>query len=319
MDFPDLTSYNNELHQIVAKLRLCGENITNPELIDKTLTSFPSASITLGQQYHNMKFKTHSELMTYLFFAEKQQEISMKVVESKPVKEVHATEISVRKPWGGGKSQEANRPFKHKDKSYSSRSSNSRSKCHKCSRLGHFQRDCRTGECKKCGKASHLSQDCTSNSKSAKCQKCGKIGHVSKDFCANDHMVTIYAELKKLHKSHRESHSLNAPALDGTDHENYMTIDDGYYRTHGTDPENYMAVADDQTHLTPLVYMAVEDEYYRIPPTPGIDCGAASHQDMALLDSMSTHTILKDLKYFDFSGHESEAWQTGGLNTIARR
>lgn len=41
MDFTTLASYNNEFHQIVSQLRLCGETITETNLIDKTLYSLP--------------------------------------------------------------------------------------------------------------------------------------------------------------------------------------------------------------------------------------------------------------------------------------
>ena len=40
---------------------------------------------------------------------------------------------------------------------------------------------------------------------------------------------------------------------------------------------------------------------------------------MALLDSASTHTILRDLKYFEFFGRECEAWRTCELNIVAGR
>ena len=49
MDFSNLTSYNNELHRIISKLRLCGERITEEDLIDKTITSLPPACTLLGQ------------------------------------------------------------------------------------------------------------------------------------------------------------------------------------------------------------------------------------------------------------------------------
>ena len=41
-------------------------------------------------------------------------------------------------------------------------------------------------------------------------------------------MVKMYKELQQLRKGQRESHSLDAPSIDGTDLENYMTITDEY-------------------------------------------------------------------------------------------
>ena len=49
MDFPDISSFNSELHRIVAQLSLCSEEVPEPELITKTLSTFPVASAVLAQ------------------------------------------------------------------------------------------------------------------------------------------------------------------------------------------------------------------------------------------------------------------------------
>ena len=51
MDFPDISSFNFELHRIVAQLSLCGEVVSDPELITKTLSTFPVVAAVLAQQY----------------------------------------------------------------------------------------------------------------------------------------------------------------------------------------------------------------------------------------------------------------------------
>ena len=72
-DFSDFSSYNAELHRIVSQLRLCGDTVTEPELIDKTLSTFPSAAALLAQMYRTMKFTTYSDLTSFVLLAEKQQ------------------------------------------------------------------------------------------------------------------------------------------------------------------------------------------------------------------------------------------------------
>ena len=90
-DFPDFVSFNSELHRIVALLRLCGQEITNAELIEKTLSTFPPATLILSQQYRNMNFTKHSTLMSHLLLAEKHEQLLLKNAESRPVREVHTT------------------------------------------------------------------------------------------------------------------------------------------------------------------------------------------------------------------------------------
>jgi hypothetical protein len=44
-----------------------------------------------------------------------------------------------------------------------------------------------------------------------------------------------------------------------------------------------------------------------------------THREMALLDSATTHTILRDPLFFSFSGNNTEAWQVCKMLTIAGR
>ena len=71
LGFLDLLSFNAELHHISAQFRLCGEQITETQLIDKTLSTFPLASAIIAHQYQNMNFTKHNKLMSHLLFVEK--------------------------------------------------------------------------------------------------------------------------------------------------------------------------------------------------------------------------------------------------------
>lgn len=96
MDFSDLSMYNSELHRVVAQLRMCGEDVTEKELIDKTLSTFPPALSIFAQQYRNMRYATHASFMSYLLLAEKQHQVLIKNADAAPTKEVHAAEVSKR-------------------------------------------------------------------------------------------------------------------------------------------------------------------------------------------------------------------------------
>jgi hypothetical protein len=49
LDFPDFVSFNFELHRIVAQFRLCGQEVTDAELIEKTILTFPPTTAILSQ------------------------------------------------------------------------------------------------------------------------------------------------------------------------------------------------------------------------------------------------------------------------------
>lgn len=59
LDSPNFLTFNSELHRITTQLRLCGEQVTKVQLIDKTLSTFLPATAIFAQQYKNMKFKQH--------------------------------------------------------------------------------------------------------------------------------------------------------------------------------------------------------------------------------------------------------------------
>jgi hypothetical protein len=91
LDFPDFVSFNSELHRITAQLKLCGQTISEAELIEKNMSTFPPATSILSQQYRNMNFRTHSQLMSHLLLAEKHQQLLFGNAESRPAREVHVT------------------------------------------------------------------------------------------------------------------------------------------------------------------------------------------------------------------------------------
>jgi hypothetical protein len=114
---------------------------------------------------------------------------------------------------------------------------------------------------------------------------------VARDCRADEHLVKVYKELQELKGKQRKVHTLDAPSLERTDLENYMVC------------------------IQPIE-----------SASPEASVGSASmlrtsevHHDVTLLDSATTHTILRDPKYFDFSGQESEAWQTCDMITVAGR
>jgi hypothetical protein len=50
-DYKSVAAYNSALHRIVTKMRLCGQKITDADMIKKTLSTFHPGNIVLQQQY----------------------------------------------------------------------------------------------------------------------------------------------------------------------------------------------------------------------------------------------------------------------------
>ena len=73
-----MTKYNSALHRIVPQLKLCKQNITDTELIEKTLSTFHVSNLVLQQQYRAMNYVMHSKLIFALLVAEKHNQILKK-------------------------------------------------------------------------------------------------------------------------------------------------------------------------------------------------------------------------------------------------
>ncbi|CAM8990491.1 unnamed protein product [Rhodiola kirilowii] len=60
-DFKKVSDYNSELFRIVSTMNLCGEKISDKEILEKTLSTFHANNLVLQQQYRERGFKTYSE------------------------------------------------------------------------------------------------------------------------------------------------------------------------------------------------------------------------------------------------------------------
>lgn len=83
-DFKTVNEYNSALFKIVSSLKLCGEDITDAHLLEKTFQTMSSSNIMLQQQYRQKGFQTYSELISCLLLAEKNNELLLKNSELRP-------------------------------------------------------------------------------------------------------------------------------------------------------------------------------------------------------------------------------------------
>ncbi|CAL1376498.1 unnamed protein product [Linum trigynum] len=83
-DFKSVSDYNSELFKITSQLLLCGENITDEDMLEKTFSTFHASNVLLQQQYREKGFKKYSELISCLLVAEQNNELLMKNHQSRP-------------------------------------------------------------------------------------------------------------------------------------------------------------------------------------------------------------------------------------------
>ena len=128
------------------------------------------------------------------------------------------------------------------------------------------------------------------------CHKCGRKGHLANSCRTPEYFVNIYKELQQLKARQPKAHALDAPTPEAT--------------------ENYMVSG-------PTPALAINSGLASNSNIDGKDTSlreswlAHSGQELALLDSATTHTILRDSLYFSFAGSDTDAWQVCQMQTIA--
>ncbi|XP_004237325.1 uncharacterized protein [Solanum lycopersicum] len=93
-DFNSISEYNSSMFKIISQLKLCGENITDHDMLEKTFSTFPASSMLLQQQYREMGFKKYSELISHLLAAEQHNDLLMKNHESRPTGSMSFPEVN---------------------------------------------------------------------------------------------------------------------------------------------------------------------------------------------------------------------------------
>ena len=106
---------------------------------------------------------------------------------------------------------------------------------------------------------------------------------MANDCRTNEYFVNLYKELQQLKSKQREAYTLDAPTLDDT--KNYMV-------SH-TDLDTGMSFGVVVLDIVPRVNLLT----------------ANTHPEVALFDSATTHTILKDPLFFSFTRNNTKVWQ----------
>ncbi|XP_074356392.1 uncharacterized protein LOC141696104 [Apium graveolens] len=68
----------SEQDKVTSQLKLCGENITDKDMLEKTYSTFNANNMLLQQQYRERGFIKYSELISVLLLAEQNNELLLK-------------------------------------------------------------------------------------------------------------------------------------------------------------------------------------------------------------------------------------------------
>ncbi|CAH9076872.1 unnamed protein product, partial [Cuscuta europaea] len=69
-DFKSISDYNSAMFQITSKLKLCGQKVTDADMLEKTFSTMHISNMLLQQQYREKGFKKYSDLISVLLVAE---------------------------------------------------------------------------------------------------------------------------------------------------------------------------------------------------------------------------------------------------------
>ncbi|KAI5350120.1 hypothetical protein L3X38_003011 [Prunus dulcis] len=225
-DFKSVSEYNSAMHRITSLMRLCGENIYEEDMLEKTLSTFHASNVLLQQQYRHSGFKKYPELVSCFLLAEQNNELLLKNHQSRPTgpaplpeinaasQEVNATSSrgSIHKRGRGGKrgswqgsrkdrgarseglgprscpSTNGKNASRNKGKAQMSHvPRNVESPCHRCGAKGHWVRPCSTPK--------HLADLYQASLKNRKV----KINYIDHAPSATDGSSEISRQLNKTH------------------------------------------------------------------------------------------------------------------------
>ncbi|XP_027108616.1 uncharacterized protein [Coffea arabica] len=184
--------------KITSQLSLCGEKITDEEMLEKTFSAFHVSNMLLQQQYRKKGFKKYSELIACFLLAKQNNELLLKNHESRPTvaspfPEANGTQFQNSGQGRGrgrrgsrGRSRGRSRGHERDRSRFVPRKNYSRSKQQNISQKRENNYDPKNGEKK-------VYEE--------KCYRCGMKSHWSRTYHTAEHLVDLYqVSLKKKDK-----------------------------------------------------------------------------------------------------------------------
>ncbi|KAJ3680430.1 hypothetical protein LUZ60_016708 [Juncus effusus] len=180
-DFKSVCDFNSSMFRIVSQLRLCGEDITDGDMLEKTFTTFHASNIILQQQYREKGFKKYSELISCLLVAEQNNKLLLKNHESRPTGSSPFLEVNTATFNGRNRGRGPGRGRGR---------GGGRGRSHSWNRNGQIK--------KPAHERSKKPQNITRKVSGDQCLRCGMKGHWSRTCRTPKHLVELYqASLKE--------------------------------------------------------------------------------------------------------------------------
>ncbi|CAN6678009.1 unnamed protein product [Malus baccata var. baccata] len=93
-DFKSVAEYNSALFRITSEMKLCGDTITEEDLLEKTFSKFHAFNVLMQQQYRARGFTEYNQLIFMLLVAEQNNELLMKNHQSRPTRSAPFPEVN---------------------------------------------------------------------------------------------------------------------------------------------------------------------------------------------------------------------------------
>ncbi|XP_050125721.1 uncharacterized protein LOC126602974 [Malus sylvestris] len=94
-DFKSVGKYNSVLFRITSQMKLCGDTITEEDMLEKTFSTFHTSNVLLQQQYRTRSFTEYNQLISVHLVVEQNNELLMKNHQSRPTGSAPFPEVSV--------------------------------------------------------------------------------------------------------------------------------------------------------------------------------------------------------------------------------
>ncbi|XP_024014044.1 uncharacterized protein LOC112088118 [Eutrema salsugineum] len=220
-DYKSVSEYNSALFGITSRIMLCGENISDHDMIEKTLSTFHPENVVLQQQYRANGYKKYSELMQVLLVAEQNNELVILNHQTRPTGSASFPEVNVasssHENWqsgrgrGRGNDRGRGRGFGH------GRGRGRRRRFRPA--------DLNDGRNNKKFKGNEVGRKQHENA----CYRCGMKGHWVRTYRTPKHLADLYRESEKAKGKESETnfiHGESSFSFDGINDDTNLDISD---------------------------------------------------------------------------------------------